>query len=325
MANASPNFVGQVNNTGAQDALFLKVFAGEVMTAFQEACVTESRHIVRNISSGKSAQFPILGQTTATYHTPGTELTGNSLPANEQVITIDDLLVSDLFLSNIDEAKNHYDVRGPYSHEIGNALAYTYDRHILALGILASRGASPVATEVGGGSVTNAALLSDTTGAALIASLFAAAQKMDEKNIPADGRFVYLNPAAFYILAQNPLVQNSLYGAASSLAEAKVPKIAGIEIVRTNHAPFGTTVAAAGSALSGGPGLGNGGANKYSGVFTNTVGVVMHKMAVGTVKLMDLSMESQYDIRRQGTLMVAKYAMGHGILRPAAAVELKTA
>ena len=30
MANALPNYTGQVNNSGAQDALFLKVFSGEV-------------------------------------------------------------------------------------------------------------------------------------------------------------------------------------------------------------------------------------------------------------------------------------------------------
>ena len=39
---------------------------------------------------------------------------------------------------------------------------------------------------------------------------------------------------------------------------------------------------------------------------------------------MDLAIESGYDIRRQGTLMVAKMAVGHGILRPESAVELKT-
>jgi len=50
----------------------------------------------------------------------------------------------------------------------------------------------------------------------------------------------------------------------------------------------------------------------------------MQKEAVGTVKLLDLAMESEYDIRRQGTLMVAKYAMGHGILRPECAIELAT-
>lgn len=323
MANAAVNFTGQVNNAGAQDALFLKVFSGEVMTAFSEATVMLDRVVTRNISHGKSAQFPILGKTTAQYHQPGTEILGNGLPANEQVITIDDLLISSLFLSNIDEAKNHYDVRGPYAQEIGNALAYTHDKQLLALGLLAARGASPVTGEAAGGSVIDAGLLTDTTGAKLIAALFAAAQKLDEKFIPAEGRTAYLNPAAFYLIAQNPLVQNSFYGVSQALKDAKVPMVAGIEIVKTNHGPFGITVA--GGPNDGGAGLGGGGAGKYAGVFTNSVGLVMHKAAVGTVKLMDLAMESQYDIRRQGTLMVAKYAMGHGVLRPSAAVELKTA
>ena len=52
-------------------------------------------------------------------------------------------------------------------------------------------------------------------------------------------------------------------------------------------------------------------------------GLVMSKDAVATVKLMDLSVESEYQIQRQGTLIVAKYAMGHNILRPGMAVALK--
>ena len=35
-------------------------------------------------------------------------------------------------------------------------------------------------------------------------------------------------------------------------------------------------------------------------------------------------MESEYDIRRQGSLMVAKMALGHGILRPESAISIKT-
>jgi len=31
---------------------------------------------------------------------------------------------------------------------------------------------------------------------------------------------------------------------------------------------------------------------------------------------MNLQTESEYDIRRQGTLLVAKMAVGHGVLRP---------
>ena len=52
-------------------------------------------------------------------------------------------------------------------------------------------------------------------------------------------------------------------------------------------------------------------------------GQVFTKEAAATVKLKDLSVEAEYDIRRQGTLLVAKYAMGHSELRPSAAVQFK--
>lgn len=317
MSNATPSRVGQINTSGDAKALFLKVFAGEVLTAFEEANVTGGRFMERSIASGKSAQFPILGKIGASYHTPGAEILGSAVPGNEIVVTIDDLLISNAFLANIDEAMNHYDVRAPYSTEIGRALAYAKDKQLLQLAILAARGGSPVTGEPGGGSVTAATMLSDATGEALVASLFAAAQKLDENSVAEDGRVAYLNPAAYYRLAANTKVMNKDWGGAGVYADGKVLRVAGIEIVKTNHAPFGQTIA--NGTVEAGTG------NKYAGAFTNTVGVVATKEAVGTVKLMDLALESEYDIRRQGTLMVAKYAMGHGIIRPACAVELKTA
>lgn len=58
MANATVLAVGQINGAGATDALFLKMFAGELLTAFDEANVVMDKHTVRNIKSGKSASFP---------------------------------------------------------------------------------------------------------------------------------------------------------------------------------------------------------------------------------------------------------------------------
>ena len=48
----------------------------------------------------------------------------------------------------------------------------------------------------------------------------------------------------------------------------------------------------------------------------------MTQDAIATVKLMDLAIESEYQVNRQGTLTVAKYAMGHNVLRPASCVLL---
>ncbi len=56
MANANVSFSGESNNDGAGNTvLHLKVFAGEVLTAFEQATVTMDKHVVRQISSGKSA------------------------------------------------------------------------------------------------------------------------------------------------------------------------------------------------------------------------------------------------------------------------------
>jgi len=317
MANANVSRLGQINNAGDAKALFLKVFAGEVMTAFEMATVTAGRFKERTISSGKSAQFPILGQIGAEYHVPGTELNGTLVPANEVIITIDDLLVSHAFIAQIDEAMNHYDVRSQYSTEMGRKLAYTKDKQLLQLAVLAARAGSPVNGELGGGSVTDAAMLTDETAEKLIKALFAAAQKLDEKNVSKECRVAFRSPQAYDRRAQNTKFMNTQWGGTGTYSDGKVIKVAGIEIVPTNNGPFGSTIAA--GTVAAGTG------DKYAGTFTNTVGVVSTPDAVGTVKLMDLAMESEYQISRQGTLMVAKYAMGHGVLRPACAVELKLA
>ena len=64
--------------------------------------------------------------------------------------------------------------------------------------------------------------------------------------------------------------------------------------------------------------------NTYNVDAQYVVATVFHKSAIGTVKLMDLGMESEYDLRRQGSLMVGKMALGHGILRPESATLIKT-
>jgi hypothetical protein len=55
------------------------------------------------------------------------------------------------------------------------------------------------------------------------------------------------------------------------------------------------------------------------------LGLVFQKEAVGTTKLLDLSVEHEYLIQYQGTLLVGKYAVGHGILRPECAVGIISA
>ncbi|QDB71019.1 major capsid protein [Bordetella phage vB_BbrP_BB8] len=313
MANAIVSRLGQKDLAGDAKAIFLKVFAGEVLTAYETARVASRYVRSRSITHGKSAQFPVMGKASGSYHQPGVEILGGQLPHNEVVITIDDLLISPLFIANIDEAMNHYDVRGYYSSQMGIFLANAEDKHLLQLAVLAARASARITGEPGGSVITSAN--SATDAEALITAIFQAAQTFDEKDVPDDERAFFLKPAQYYLLAQNTKIMNKDWGGAGVYADGKVLRVAGMEIVKTNNLPT-TNVTT---------GVDAGTDNKYAGNFTTTVGVALQRDALGTVNLMDLALESEYQVSRQGTLMVGKFAKGHGILAPQCAVEVRTA
>jgi hypothetical protein len=315
MSNATVSRLGQVNAQGDALALFLKVFSGEVLTTFDTRRVMDgSRQMLRNISSGKSAQFPAIGTATAAYHTPGVELVGNVMNHAERNIAIDDMLIADVFVAQIDELMNHYDVRQPYAHEVGEELANTYDAHTQQVLCLASRAAATVTGNQGGGADgAGTALIDatfDTSGTALAAGMFDAAEVLDTRDIPDSNRYLNVRPAQYYNLIQNTDILNKDWGGQGSYAEGTAPQVAGIKIVKTNQLPS--------TNVTSGP-------TAYRGNFTNTYGVVYHKAAVGTVQLLGITPESDWDIRRQGWLILAKMAVGHGILRPECSVELAVA
>lgn len=56
MSNSTPSRFGSINGAGDADALFLKVFSGEVLTSFEQTQVTMDKHYMRSITNGKSAQ-----------------------------------------------------------------------------------------------------------------------------------------------------------------------------------------------------------------------------------------------------------------------------
>ena len=324
MANATVSRLGLVNNTGTDfDALFLKTFSGEILTAFAENNIfNEAMHTVRSIASGKSAQFPVLGTATAAYHTVGTPLVGaNQIKANEKIINIDDLLISQAFVADIDSLKNHYDVRQTYSAELGKALARTFDQNVAKVIANASRASTTLSGGNGGLVLTLASgntASANVTGDELAAAIYDIAQTFDERDIPTTDRFVVLPPAEYYKLAESATRTIDVDfnpGGNGSFASGRIQQIAGMPVMMSNNVPQSNV----GSNPSGAN-------NTYSGDDSKTIGLVFHKSAVGTVKLMDMTTEisgADYNLMYQGSLMVAKYALGHGILRPEAAATIK--
>lgn len=328
MTSVNVTRLGQVNGAGNVDETFAKIYAGEVLTAFAGSTVMMDRHMVRTIQSGKSASFPATGLINAYYHTPGAKLIGQVVNQNEAIINIDDLLVSPAFIANIDEAKNHYDMRSIITTEQGRKLAKTMDKHVLQVGVIAARSAN-IVTGLAGGSVltpafSGAPAAADFAGNGdhLAAALFAAAQTFDEKDVPEEERYAFVRPAQYYKLVQAEKTINRDFGGAGAYSDGKVFRVAGIEIVKTNNLPSGLIAA---NPTTDEEKLAAGSAGRYAGDFSKTVALIMQKQAVGTVKLLDLALDASYETAYQSNLIVSKYAVGHGVLRPNAAIEVASA
>ncbi len=321
-------------------ALFLKQFSGEVLTAFEEKNIAMPLHRVRTIKNGKSAQFPSIGVTTAAYHTVGQVIYGGSVPASEITVTVDDLLVSSAFVPKIDEAMNHYDVRSIYSSEMGNALANAADRNIFSTiyeaatgsgngdqqaqwvnadfaGLSgASSGATGAAGKIDIKTVASEDVDNHTPNGQEVVDGIIKALEIFDKNDVTGEKYCVLNPETYYILlGSDTTAINRDVGGNGSVATGQVPTVGGVKIFMSNHLP----IAAQSTPTPSGTNEANR-ATAYASRDGDLRGLIFTKDAAATVKLLDLGVESEYQIERQGTLMVAKYAMGHNVLRNKSAI-----
>jgi len=314
MADASPSRLGLRQGGSDSNELFEKVFQSEILTAFETKVKLKDKHRTRGIDHGQSASFPATFKANARYHTPGTEITGQTIPHSDVVITLDDMLISDVFVAKIDELKASYDFRAPYSKELGDALALFYDKNVARNLVLASRGAALFTGDQGGGALTAAGFA--TTAATLIDGFADATQAMEEKDVPVEDYPIYaaLKPAQWYLLAADEKNINKDYQGEGSSRQLVLTTMAGVNIVKSNAFPWGVNDSANSNIPA-----------KYRANFTNTLGVVWIEAAAGTLQLAGLEFEEAWDTRRQGTLMLAKMAVGHGTLRTKCAIELKIA
>lgn len=204
---------------------------------------------------------------------------------------------------------NHYDVRGPYAEEMGRELAQQYDQNVARCMVLAARQSTNDLTGRAGGSRLSHADMA-TSSSVISAAIFSAAQAFDEKKVPKADRYAFFRPAHYYLLAQDTTLINRDYNGMGSIAAGRIETVAGIDLIKTNNVPDANDSANTGIDA------------KYRADYSATIGIVANRMAAGTVQLMDISLESEWEIRRQGTFMVAKMAVGHDVLRPDCAVEL---
>lgn len=310
---------GLVQGGSDKLAQYLKIFAGEVITAFERSAVATNRHMTRTIQSGKSAQFPVFGRAAAAYLKPGKSLDDirTNIPGMERLITIDGLLTTSQMITDIDDALSHFDVRSEYSKQMGEALAIAADAAVLAEIAKEAVADTENLTGLGSPGVVTKTLaagelvdINEATGKAITQLLLEAAATFDVNRVPLTERVAYLDPTFHAALVASMNAINRDFGGVGTIVEGRVARLCGFDIVSCPHITAG----------------GADNANVLAGaghVFPAAYAakkpiVIAHRTSVGTLKLKDLGFERARRAEYQADMLVAKYAMGHGGLRPEA-------
>ena len=319
--------LGQANGAGDTQALFLKLFTGEVYEAFRNATIAKGLVMNRTLRNGKEAQFIHTGRVSAGYHTPGNAILGSGDPnVAETTISMDDLLVASAFVDNLDEVLAQYDIRGPIARQIGQSLAEFYDRRIFRVLDQAAEATAAVTGEPGGFEV-NLGVGNEYNAQALVDGFFEAAARLDEVAAPQEGRVAVLSPRQYYALisqVDTNILNRDLGNTGGSLQSGEgLYEIAGIKIYKSNNIPFLERYGSAAGDQIDAAALG--GENNDYGIrtdFTNSCGLIFHRDAAGVVEAIGPSVQTtgaDTKVIYQGDVIVGRLAYGCGSVRTAVA------
>ncbi len=339
-------------------SLFLKVFANEVLAAFDEynvmAKLMESRQLQRG---AKSAQFLVTGRASAAGLLPTGNVGGagaggsitnilqdtaymNQIRGAEKEVFLDGPIISPTMITEFDEIRSQFDVRASHAAELGRGVAEEFDIRGLLMLANGARAASLITATAPDNDRAGTRIVDadfNSNGASIVATLFRLKRALDAKYVPQMDRHVIITPEAASNLAQQTDVLNRdwVAGANGDFADGTVFRVAGFQLHVSNRLKSADNTSGLGDLSVGNrsgclnvysgstaPANANGGGAVSAGVYSNTVALAFHRSAVGVVSSIGMSLESEYMIEYQSTLLLAKKLCGVSWLRPEACVEI---
>lgn len=323
-----------INDLGG-DSLFKTIFSGMVLREYETRRLLSPLVTTRQVQRGKAVDFSLMGSVSPAYHTPGDNLIESTgyltEPAHAKVnVQLNNRLVATTLLDEFSALKNDFDARAHLSAEMGRAIADREDRLIaqaLVMAALGRRNGAASDTDMYTGEPAKGGIITideDTSTSAtrtnLLDALIEAASKLDEGNVPEDDRYFMIHSKYFKYLAGNTDAFNKDWGGAGALAEYKVPRVAGFQILKSTNFP---NVAADTT-----PDAGENNELDFdptdivssSGNSGQLWGVAFHKSAAACAKAMDIATTVDYKSEYLAHLITASNVMGTAALRRQSAV-----
>jgi hypothetical protein len=338
------NSAATSGGTLGQNKLWLPLWSGEVINAYDQYNMFENMITTRSISSGFSYEFPITGtvELKAAWEA-GEELSGKGNTSRTFKVNLDSRPMAAHFeTDNIDLLITQWDYRSELARQSGLTLANTRDRQI-AVSLLAACAVAPITNDPRGSDFTTNAFQAPIDIGAISTSITEAQAlkvlegiedyvvKCQENDVAVNNVHCVVTPKVFQVIRALGITKSN---DTSSVAFLKTPMFTagddyggagasismgmnamtdsleymGVKIVKSNHLPK-TNLSASGSEI---------GAAKYnldcSGVYLQ--GIIFQPEAVAGLSLQGMKVDTVADVRRNTQFTVASMLKGTGLIRP---------
>jgi len=323
--------------------LWLPLWSGEVINAYDEYNVFENLITTKTLSGGYSYEFPVTGTVALNAAwDAGEELIGGDSSSTTFKVNLDKRPMAAHFeTDNVDLLVTQWDYRSELARQAGLTLANTRDKQIVSA-LIAASVVAPLTSDPRGLGVSNfpapavvatgtsaigveVSQCTETIALSILQNIENYLVFMQENNYPVENVYCAVPPKVFQVIralgiprADNKFTNYPLFGASEEVGGLGAPLAVGmnsmmdtldymgVKIIKTNHIPRSNL----GSAPIGGA--------KYNldCSTVNIFGMLFQPEAVAGLSLMGMKVDTVQDVRRNTQFTVASMMKGTGILRP---------
>jgi N4-gp56 family major capsid protein len=301
--------LGTAHVTITTGATFIpEIWSDEIIATYKKNLVLAN--LVKKMSfkgkKGDTVHIPAPTRGDASVKAASTQVTLIAATESEVVVTIDKHYEYSRLIEDIVEAQALSSLRNFYTEDAGYALARQVDTSLIQLGrgVQGGGGTAAYSGAFSGADGTTAYVAAANTGLGAItdAAIRRSIQRLDDNDIPMDGRFLSIPPST----------RNTLMGLARYTEQAFVGEVGGNNTIRTGE--IGN--------LYGVPVFVTSNADTTSGSTACRIALLAHKDFAVFVEQQGVRAQTQYKQEYLGTLFTADTLYGVKELRDGSAVAL---
>jgi N4-gp56 family major capsid protein len=290
------------------DKFIPEVWSDEIIATYKKNLV--AANLIKKMNfvgkKGDTVHLPKPGRMNANQKVAQTQVVLNTDTATETLVQINQHWEASVLIEDIVEAQSLASMRQFYTDDMGYALARKVDSFILELGrsVNGGGGTSAYSGALSGADGTTAYVAGANTGVGALtdAAIRRTIQRLDDNDVPMDGRFLIVPPSTRNtLMGINRFTEQAFVGEAgrgNTIRTGEIGNVYGIPVYVTTNA------------------------DTTSGSTATRIALMGHRDFAVFVEQKGVRTQSQYKQEYLGTLLTADTLFGAAELRDFSAVAL---